>query len=182
MADNRTRFSAKQITAAVKSGALSFVATIIGSTADDLQAQYKAGKGTIGGDIICTAEGRRTATQRLQKLTEKDFAAAQKAGFLKFLAGVWGVSEKRLAFLAENGYPDARATKAPKPAAKKAPAKKAPAKKGKGKGKANSVVTDSGSGVSQRDKPPTQEEVDEFTMTPAEKRAAKAKDAKEGKA
>ena len=113
MADNRTRFSEKEVAEAQKSGALAFVAAAFDTTEENLVTQHKRTKGTLGGDVICTAKGRREAVTRLQALKDKDFETAVEAGFVVFLGNVWGITPKRVAFLRVNGYPEARSQEVP---------------------------------------------------------------------
>ncbi len=107
MADTRTRFTSRQVTALKKSGALNFVANMFAVAEDDLVAQQKRGQGTMSGPST-SAEGRRDIVIRLQKLSNTDFEAAVETGFVKALGQAWGIKENRIIKLRSDNYPDQR--------------------------------------------------------------------------
>ncbi|KKM93904.1 hypothetical protein LCGC14_1203680 [marine sediment metagenome] len=107
MADARTRFTSRQVTALKKSGALGFVASMFAMSEDDLVAQQKRGQGTMSGPTT-SLQGRRDIVGRLQDLTNKEFEAAVETGFVKALGQAWGIKETRVIKLRADDYPDQR--------------------------------------------------------------------------
>ena len=107
MADNRVRFTSRQVTALKKSGALGFVADMFAVTQDDLVASQKKGQGTMSGPST-SAEGRRDIVTRLQGLSDSEFGAAVETGFVKALGQAWGIKENRISKLRSDNYPDQR--------------------------------------------------------------------------
>ena len=107
MADNRTRFTSRQVTTLKKSGALGFVASMFAVSEDDLVAQQKRGQGTMSGPTT-SVEGRRGIVTRLQGLSDSEFEAAVETGFVKALGQAWGIKETRVIKLRADNYPDQR--------------------------------------------------------------------------
>lgn len=90
MADTGKRFTEAEILQLTKTGALDFVAAMLGQkTASDVE-WITSKNGTKRVKAVYTVEGRRAIEANLGKLGAENFALAQKVGFAQVLASALG--------------------------------------------------------------------------------------------
>ncbi len=102
MADTRHEFTKKELEKHKRSGALGFMASVVGMEVDDLLSHHTK-RGVLSG-VGDTKDGRDMLASNLHKLSNKDFDAANEAGFIEVLGLAWGVTPERVAKVRATGY------------------------------------------------------------------------------